>query len=288
MLAVLDHGSLAGAAERLSLPRSTLRRRLDRLEAWVGAELFHRGAHGATPTPTARALAEEARPLLDQLHRLPERLARGSQATADHIHLLVPPGLPPEVLTIGLRLARDTLPSLRLELSPGEIDAAGLPDGVDVAFHFGPTPPRGPYRTRVLARMPERLLASPALLARLGTPRTLDELRERPLLCWRPPGSSGRLLPLLAGGFVEVEPLLVSSDIHAVRLAAQAGMGIAFLPDGELPLGLGVDGLQPLLEDLVGDECALRLVIAERTAETARVREVVRVVENILGQIGLG
>ncbi len=286
LLAVLDHGSLAAASERLALPRSTLRRRIERLEARVGAELFLRDSRGAWPTPAARSLAERARPLLSQLQDLAGRVGQEVQAPLGTLHMLLPVGLPPELLVIGLTQARQAVPGLRFQLSFGEVAAGALPEGVDLAVHFGPSPPRGPYRTRTLARVPEQLLASPSFLAEHGAPQDLDELLRLPLLCWRAPGSSGRHLPLRSGGNLAVEPTLLSPDIHTLRLAAAAGLGIAFLPDARLPSGLGVEGLQPVLADVVGDECALRLILPEVSVDSPRARETLRIVDRLLDLIG--
>lgn len=288
LLTVLDQGSLAAAAEHLRLPRSTLRRRIERLEALVGAELFHRDSRGARPTIAARSLAERARPLLAQLQALASPETVEDVDAQRHLHLLLPVGLPPELTVIGLSQARHSFPGLHLEASFGEVGPGQLPEGVDLAIHFGPAPPRGPYRTRTLARVPERLLASPAFLDSHGTPEDLDQLLALPLLCWRSPGSSGRHLPLRDGTTLAVTPRLISPDIHALRLAAAAGLGIALVPDARLPAGLGVDGLVPVLEALVGDDCALRLVLPEASSDSPRARQTLALVDRLLHLVGEG
>lgn len=288
LLAVLDHGSVAAAAQARGLPRTTVRRRVERLEARLGHALFVRDPRGSAPTPAALALAEQARPLLARLQALAGEVQQQADARAGRVHLLVPVGMPPELLVLGLAHAQQAFPGLHVELSYGEVGAGALPCEVDLAFHFGPSPPRGPFRVRVLARMPEHLLASPAFLEAHGTPETLDDLRGLPLLCWRPPGATGRVLPLRDGGHLEVEPALISPDIHAVRAATAAGLGLALLPDGGLPAGIGVDGLRPVLTELVGDECALRLVIPDASAQAPRTRSALDVVERLLALVGVG
>ena len=63
-LALLDHGSLAGAALALGEPRTTLRRRLLSLQERVGTPLWTPTADGARPTPAGETLARGGRPLL--------------------------------------------------------------------------------------------------------------------------------------------------------------------------------------------------------------------------------
>src|SRR5690554_2089182 len=60
-LAVLEEGSLSGAARRLGLSHPTVRSRIEALERELGAVLFTRSVNGLTPTETARALGAPAR-----------------------------------------------------------------------------------------------------------------------------------------------------------------------------------------------------------------------------------
>ena len=60
-LAVLDAGSLMGAARRLGSTQPTLSRQIALLEAQLGAPLFERTGRGVVPTALAQALADGAR-----------------------------------------------------------------------------------------------------------------------------------------------------------------------------------------------------------------------------------
>lgn len=60
-LAVLDSGSMMGAAKRLNAQQPTLTRHIAELEAQLGVPLFERTGRGVIPTVTALAIAEAAR-----------------------------------------------------------------------------------------------------------------------------------------------------------------------------------------------------------------------------------
>jgi DNA-binding transcriptional LysR family regulator len=66
LLAVAETGSVLAAPDRLKIPRATVRRRLDTLEARVGAPLVHRGPSGALLTEAGRSVATHARAILDE------------------------------------------------------------------------------------------------------------------------------------------------------------------------------------------------------------------------------
>ena len=60
-LAVLETGSLSGAARRLNLAQPTVRTRIEALEAALSTPLFTRSPGGLTPTERGLALHEHAR-----------------------------------------------------------------------------------------------------------------------------------------------------------------------------------------------------------------------------------
>jgi DNA-binding transcriptional LysR family regulator len=121
--------------------------------------------------------------------------------------------------------------------------------------------------------MPERLMASGAYLAAQGRPTTLDELRRYPLLVWSPPDSLGLTLPLRSGGEWPVAPVLRSSDIHMLRECAELGLGLVYGPAPLLPEGIAAGSdLVPVLDDLVGRERVLQLVIPETVSGIPRLR----------------
>ncbi|MBC7978022.1 MAG: LysR family transcriptional regulator [Myxococcales bacterium] len=78
-VAVLDAGSLIGAARALGAQQSTLSRHITELEAQLGAPLFERTGRGVTATAAALAIAEAAR----QMEKGAESLARAVAGQRD-------------------------------------------------------------------------------------------------------------------------------------------------------------------------------------------------------------
>lgn len=70
VVAVADAGSIGGAARALGLDQPLVSRQLRRIEAEIGAVLFHRGAGGATLTPAGVEFVAGARPLLHDVEGL--------------------------------------------------------------------------------------------------------------------------------------------------------------------------------------------------------------------------
>ncbi len=286
-LAIVDHGSVLGAADALKLPRSTVRAKLDALEQEFGVALLTRTRDGAEATAAGTALAERARALVNQLRALPSSVRDEMNVPSGELHLRVPVGPPPELLGMLMGLFRERHPQVPVHLSFAEDPLAQLPADVDLVLHFGPSVPRGPFRTQLLMTLDEQLLASPEYLAEHGTPRTLAELEAHPLLVWRAPGEDGRSLPMRAGGLVPVKPAVVGSDIHLLRMLVAAGVGIGLLPNPPVQVSVESDGLVPVLNTLVGRSCAVRLAIPEVRAGTPRTRAAVALIRELIeGTVG--
>ena len=74
-LAVLDAGSLMGAARRIGAQQPTLSRHVAELEAQLGTPLFERTGRGVVPTLAALAMADAARQMEDGAVALQRALA---------------------------------------------------------------------------------------------------------------------------------------------------------------------------------------------------------------------
>ena len=80
-LAVLDAGSVTGAAKRLGAQQPTISRHVGELEAQLGAPLFERTGRGVAPTAAALAIADAARRMEEAALALARGLAGARSAT---------------------------------------------------------------------------------------------------------------------------------------------------------------------------------------------------------------
>lgn len=86
-VAVLDAGSLMGAARRLQAQQPTLSRHIAELELQLGAPLFERTGRGVTPTATGLAIAEAARQMEEGASALARSLAKSRDATTGTVRI---------------------------------------------------------------------------------------------------------------------------------------------------------------------------------------------------------
>jgi DNA-binding transcriptional LysR family regulator len=278
-LAIAETGSFLGAATNLGVPRGTLRRRIDALEARAGVPLLERNARGVTVTEAGAKLVERGRRLLDEGMALLAAVREVGREPTGPLRLHVPVGLPPSVFVALVELHRVFMPELGITLMMREDPLAGLREDVDIAIHFGDGPASRQGIQRELVRMPIRVVASPGYLARRGTPTKVAELAGHRLAAWLGPEHDVLAWPLRAGGRVPVTPMLISNDAYMLRQHVRAGFGLALVPDADLdPFGLPVDELVAVLDELIGADVALNLTMPEALADSQKIAKMVDII----------
>lgn len=269
-LRVAELGSFTAAAEALSLPRSTLSRRIRALEDALGCRLLERTTRLVRLTPEGRRLAEEARPLVSQLERLVEAVRDQGDAPQGRVRGAVPMGVGRNLVTEFLSEMREELPGVRLEVVVADGPVSLVRDDLDIAMVEGPVPDTDAI-ARPLIRTEARCFASPDYLEAYGMPESHEALGlHATLYRKRRPGPPR--WPLRGGGDVSIKPVLSTSDIGVVVEAAVGGLGIAMLPKALARDALDAGALVEVLPD-IGEPRTFYAVFAHRDPP-ARVRAV--------------
>jgi len=275
LLSVVELGSFQAAARALAVPRTSLRRRVDRLEEVVGAPLLTRETSGARLTRAGEAMVQRAGPLLTAASTMVDEARSAEGAILGTLRMIVPVGTPVVARVQALRSLEALHPGIVLDVAEADDPLTMLRSPFDLLLHLGPSAEREGWYSRVLMRFPVTLWASAAYLAREGTPTALDELGLHRLLTFRVAGRYADAWPLTDGGTVAISPSVVSANPELlVTLAAQDG-GIALLPN---LLGLfrprGLE-LVPVLDGVVGDELALRVLTPRASGVDPRLRALI-------------
>lgn len=279
LIHVAELGSVQGAAERLAIPRSSLRRRLDNLEAEIGRPLLVKSASGIELTPAGTVVLEEGRALLEQHSRM---LASAQSVKADvtgRVVLVVPVGLP----LLGRLGALEALHAIaaglaveeRLRVEPLD----HLHEPFDLMFHFGDPPPRGAWFSRIVGRVRLAPVCSQAYLDRHGRPTSIADLEKHRILGWRRGKSPSNEWPLRRGGVVNVTPVLESNDGEILHRAARDGQGILLGnadPNVDAAFHGPVTPLLTVLEDEIGTEGVLRCLSPHPADASPRTRAVLQ------------
>jgi DNA-binding transcriptional LysR family regulator len=237
---VVQTGSFTRAAERLGTQKARLSRIVTGLERKIGARLLERTTRSLSLTEIGREIFERAVGILGAVEDA-ERVAHRMHSEPRGILRLtcgVEFGTIAVSRWIAEYLERYPLVSVESDFTGRIVDI--VHEGFDLAIRVGSLADSS-LAARKLGELRYGLFASPAYLARRGTPRSPDALAGHDLL--RFSGGSHRQGWRLKRGDVEhrVEAAakLRVNNSFAVRDAAVHGLGIA-----QLPLAVARDALQ--------------------------------------------
>jgi DNA-binding transcriptional LysR family regulator len=229
-VAVAEAASFSAAAQRLGLPKWSVSRRVASLEAAMGVPLLHRTTRHVALSPAGAALRERIAPLLSSLEQAVSALPEQSGEPAGELRLTAPIDLGTTVLADAVTRFTARYPAVRVDihLTSRVLDLAV--EGFDIALRTGLARMKDSSLViRAASPIVAQLFASPAYLARQGTPLSPGDLAEHEWVVFRGLPSIRLASP---GGTARFEPhgRIRSDDIFLVREALRAGAGIGLLP----------------------------------------------------------
>lgn len=188
--AVVETGGFTQAAHALGASQPFVSQVVQRLEARLGATLLHRTTRGQRLTPEGARFLEAARRVIGALEAEEAEWQRAEAQIDGRLRVTAPIAFGLDRITplVPEFLARH--PHLSLDLRLTDDHENLIEDGIDVAIRMGRLTDSG-LRHRRICRLSRIVVAAPELVARHGTPKTLDDLARMPCIAWD--GSRGHL-----------------------------------------------------------------------------------------------
>lgn len=230
-------GSLAAAARRLGVPKSTVGRAVTRVEQDFGVSLVRRMARGQGLTEAGRRLASLASGHVGALRDLSSALVSDAGEPYGTLRITAPADIATLVLAplVAEFIQRHPRVAVELDSSLRVVDL--VREGYDLALRVVQRGlPASALVARKLARLQLGLFAAPAYVARQGAPRRPEDLVRHEVLI----GLSGDGKPLTslelrdsAGSSVtrlRVQGRCSANDFFFLREVVAAGAGIGLLP----------------------------------------------------------
>jgi DNA-binding transcriptional LysR family regulator len=246
-LAVLDAGSLTGAARALGAQQPTLSRHVAELEAQLGAPLFERTGRGVAPTAAALAIADAARRMHDGAERLGRALVRRREATTGTVRITTSQVAAAWLLPPVLARLRQEEPGVQVELVASNALSNLLRREADIAVRML-RPTQGSLVARKLGDIPIVAAAHESYLARAGTPRRPADLLQHALLGYDRDETIVRGCAALGLEITRAQFALRTDDHLAYGQLVAAGAGIGFVAAYNLAHWPGVRALLPMLK----------------------------------------
>lgn len=175
--AIVDAGSLSAAGRQLGVPLPTVSRKLSELEAHLKTRLIARSTRKLVLTDAGRDYLAACRPILEQVEEA-ERAASGAYANVKGQLTIAAPIVFGRLHVVPLAAAFLELhPEVDIQLRLGDRNVNLIDEHVDLALRIGALPDSSLVATQV-GLIRRVVCASPAYLARFGTPQVPGDLAQ--------------------------------------------------------------------------------------------------------------
>jgi len=232
---VVDAGSLSAASRKTGIPKSTLSRRLDDLEAELGLHLLVRGPRNFSATEIGRSIFERGQRIRDELVAIRSLAERSTNHPAGQLRITCPLVLT-EILVgdFAIRFAK-TYPDVRVTLDTTGGSFAPIIEHHDLAIQ--------PAREMLvdsnlvhqkLVTVPFCLVAAPEVARSLGGTSSPPDLAQFPAIGWNADGFASKWKIITGSGrsaFLNVDLQFFANNLNVIRRAALGGLGLARLPE---------------------------------------------------------
>ncbi|MCG8445095.1 MAG: LysR family transcriptional regulator [Hyphomicrobiales bacterium] len=284
-VAVVESGSLSGAARRLNIAVSAVSRRMDELETRLGVRLATRSTRGFALTALGETYYERSLRLLGDFAEA-NASVRDEQSELKGLLRVAAPmsfGLK-HIAPVAARLMTEA-PDLRVELdlSDRRIDLIG--EGVDLAVRIGSLEDSS-LIARKLFDVQHVVAASPDFWDRHGRPVSPDALRDYPALGYRTGAGALPWSYRTVDGqrrTVSVTPKFLTNNGDALVMAAKHGLGVLLEPQFICEEGLASGALEEVLGDYSWIGVSAYIVYPSGRALPARARHMIDLLVSELG-----
>ena len=275
-VATAQTGSFTAAAEQLGVSNRLTSKYVAELESRLGVRLLQRTTRKVGLTPAGEDLLSRAPALLDDLDDLIGEVSEGSRGFSGVIRISASVTFGETYVTgmldrFGLK---NPALSFDLRLSDRHVDLAS--EGIDVAFRMGRTDTQS-LKALKLGGFASLLVASPAYLARKGTPQAPTDLARHDCIIdtnrrnprrWSFGTGASETTVAVQGRFQ------VNSARAAVELAGK-GHGLAYAPRFTLREALAQGLVVPVLPDHAAEMGLLNAVYLEGRVLPRKVRALI-------------
>ena len=250
---VVEAGTFTRAAQLLEIPKPTLTKQVQQLEAHLRAKLLNRTTRRVTVTMDGAAYYERALRLLGDLDELDASMTLAQARPSGRLRVDCSSALAISVIIPALDAFHACYPEIQLDLGLSDRAADLVGENLDCAVRAGEIADQGLIARRI-GEMQVITCAAPGYLARHGTPQHPRDIDDNHRVVAYRPALGGRVLPMIYQN--QAETIEVTGR-YAISLnegmgylaAGLAGHGIMQLPTFMAREPIAQGQLVPLLLD---------------------------------------
>jgi len=265
---VVQHGGFSAAARALGVGKSSLSKRVARLEAGYEARLIERSTRAFRLTTVGERVHAQCEVIFAGVEAAQAAATEASSAPRGVVRVACPPGMMRDLVSAAIPRFLAAWPLVRLSLSIASRRVDLVEDGFDVAIRVRDRlEPEQDFVVRRLGISRRLLVASPGHLAQRPPLTTVADLVDGPLLTQGDRTGRDRWLLKNSEGREETVtfiPRLEVSDFHVLYEAALAGAGVALISEWVARESLAAGQLVEVLPGWRPAESIVHLVFTSR------------------------
>jgi len=272
---VAELGSFARAANTLDLSRAMASAYVAQLEKHLGTRLLHRTTRRVTVSPQGAVYLEHCQRILAELQAADDQLLLARNRPQGKLRVDVPMAFGKHLLLPAIPTFTQRYPDIALEARFNDRYVDLIAEGVDVAVRVGKVRAPDLIAKKIAA---SRLLtcAAPKYLARIGIPRTPEELKKHRLIGYlRHEGTRAADWEFRQGNgrrSMRMPLTLSFNTVDALTVSALEGQGIVQQLDLMVDGYLGEGRLIELLREYSCEGPPLSVVYPRAAQHLAKVR----------------
>ncbi|WEX08194.1 LysR family transcriptional regulator [Chelativorans sp. AA-79] len=288
---VVETGSFTRASETLAVPKATVTKLIQGLEAHLRTKLLNRTTRRVLVTPDGALYYDRAVRLLAEIEELDSSMASSQRLPKGKLRVEMSGAIANLILIPALCAFRDRYPDIQLDLGISDRPVDILGENVDCAIRGGEITDQSLIARRVSA-ISFVTCAAPLYLERFGEPQhPLDLERDHHVVSFFQ-AQTGRQQPFIFrrdAEEVEVNGRYVVSTNEAITYiaAAKAGAGLVQAPFFMVRDAFADGSLQPVLTDWTRDPMPLFVVYPPNRHLSNKLRVFVDWIANLLAGSGI-
>ena len=228
---VAESQSFAEAARQMRVSRSVVTTRIQQLEEFVGAPLFHRNTRSVRLSDLGHSFLRDCTELVGRTNEVVDQMREVTTSPVGRLRVHALPGFVLGHLARLLQEFQSRYPRIVLDLIVNDAVLDPVKEGFDCALQIFP-----PHSEELISRklFPVRRVfcASPEYLRRFGIPRHPRDLAGHRIGWYSGYPSRERLAFHGAAEVVslEIKPVLLTNSVHLLREYALEHAGIVCVP----------------------------------------------------------
>lgn len=261
-VALVRAGSFTAAAEQLGTTKAMVSQHLARLEAELGVQLLVRSTRRMALTDAGERFHEDCARVLAEAEAAITRLGECRDTPMGTLRVSAANDHGTTVVAPALAAYAERYPQVRVELVVSDTVTDLIAERFDLAIRLGWLRDSS-LRATKLASFRQRLVASPAYLARYGTPTVPEDLSTHRWIAVTVLASPTRWVftdPDGAERGVQTHAVASANSATAAYRFVLEGLGISVLPDYVVEAELSAGGLVALLPGYILPEAGVHAV----------------------------